>query len=143
MLTNWNRFVILLWKNFRIHRSRPLIFCALILLPILACWFLLSLHQQKKLEIYTEPMSWMPENIDLCLKHSGHDTKYCNIDHRHVFYTPDYSMSRRIISIVNDSKTSKFNYKTFSLFCLSILLFLSIFLYDLSFPSFPMPCAVI
>ena len=107
MGANWNRFVVLLWKNFKIQKKRPFLICGTTLLPILFSFGMLMVHKNTKLTIYKAPTSWPAQSPDLCLngsqRNSTYSSTYCTYPQMSVFYTPDVNISRKVMSLLNGS----------------------------------------
>ena len=99
MVSNWDRFVILLWRNTHILKKRPLFLCAVTLLPTVYHLHVLFKHMNSHLDIVTT-VSYGPEQPHWCQNSRNVilRTAFCDAKKLEVFYTPDVDISRKVMA---------------------------------------------
>ena len=108
MVSNWDRFVILLWRNTQILKKRPLFLSAVTLLPMVYHLLLLSKHKNSHLDIVTT-VSFRPEKPHWCstLRQNKLKTGFCGAKKLQVFYTPDVDISRKVMSHLQSGTSTR------------------------------------
>ena len=108
MVSNWDRFVILLWRNIQILKKRPLFLSAVTLLPTVYHLVLLFKHTNTHLEIVTT-VSFRPEQPHWCstLRQHKLKTRFCGAKKLQVFYTPDVDISRKVMAHLQSGTSTR------------------------------------
>lgn len=99
----------LMWKNYRIHRKRPILTCFTSILPSVFSLILVMLQQKSTLFITRQPDTWIADTPSLCFTHEHGMSSYCYLTKKKlsVYYTPHINATELIMSSINEGIQKK------------------------------------